>query len=130
MRDSGSDRQQRKTGATRHSDPRNEPDRSGSCKTCDSVPSYKYQASAYKTNAGDNLRSHSGRIKHNAIGDQNIREAILRDQQKKSSGGAYDCIGAKSCALVADLALQPDYCREQERNAELGKLADTLPGRL
>lgn len=76
------------------------------------------------------LQMLSSRIKHNAIGDQNIREAILRDQQKKSNGGAYDCIGAKSRALVADLALQPDYCREQECNAEFGKLAETLPGRL
>jgi hypothetical protein len=112
IRDGGSDRQQRKTGAAGHADPGNEPDRGGSCEPCDSVPSHKYQARAYETNAGDNLRSYSGRIEHNAISDQNIRKAILRDQQKKGSGGTYDRISAKSRALVADLAFQPDCCRK------------------
>jgi len=119
--------EQYETRRTRHADCCNKPDRGSSCQTLNPILPVQDKTCADKADTGDDLRCDAGWIQNNTAFRKNIREAILRDQHKKSGGSADYRLSTQPRALMANFALQPNGGGEQERGAKLKKLLDALP---
>jgi len=75
--------EQRQPSSAGHAHACNEPDGGSGRKPLHLVYPHKDEAGADEAYAGNNLRSNTRRVKNNTSVSKNIREAVLRDQQKK-----------------------------------------------
>ena len=121
-------RQVGQTGAAGHADGGDEPDGGGGGEAVDFFVVDEDQAGADEADAGDYLGGDAGGVEDDAVVDEDVVEAVLRDEQEESGCGAYDGIGAEAGALVADFALEADGGAEEKGQTEFEELGEALPG--
>lgn len=68
-----------------------------------------------KADAGHHLGRDPGRIEDDAASLQNLAEAIGADLQEERGSEPDQGMGAQTCVLPAELALEPDDGGEQDR---------------
>ena len=74
------------------------------------------------------VTSHARRIDNDAVGREDIVEAVLGDEQKKCGRGAHDGVGAQASALALDFPFEADERGQDKGRAEFEELEGTLPG--
>ena len=92
----------------------------------DGVGTNEDDASAEKAGAGDNLRGNAGGIEHYFAVEQNVGEAILRNEQEKCGSETNESVRAEAGALLAKLALEADQRGEDEGTPEFQDLPETF----
>ncbi len=119
--------EQQQPRPTGHAHTCNEPDSGRGRKPLHLVFPQKDETGANEANASNDLCSNTRGVENNSSFNKNIREAVLRDQQKKRRGGAHNRIGTESCTLVTEFTFQPDGSGEQKCSAKFHELLQALP---
>ena len=76
----------------------------------------------------DDLGCHTGRVQHNAVGLDHVREAVFGDQHEESGSDADQSVCPKPGVLLSDLTLKADQRGEDESQSKFSQLQPALTG--
>src|SRR5581483_7312285 len=115
--------EQQQAGTGRGPDGGGDPDGRGGGEATHRVAPDENEPRAEEADAGDDLRGHPGRVKHDQFVLYDVVEPVLADQHEQGRADADQGVGPQAGVLLPDLTLQADGGRKHQRYGEVTYLS-------